>query len=134
MNDFITVSINFYFKGEKITSKMSFDLEPLLHSKGELPDFYPLLAKNIKLDFYSYEYEMMQVEQVVFSSENKLIKDFICDGHFDFNEFKKSWLANKVMIKLQEIALEYCGVENLELESQLKVALLNAYKLGLNQV
>ena len=68
MSNHITASVEFYFKGEKFTAAIELDLDQHMQNAGKLPALYPLLAKAINLDPYSYEYEMMQAEVIFFNN------------------------------------------------------------------
>ena len=67
MSNFITASVEFYFKGEKHGASIELDMDQHMHASGELPDLYPILAKAMDLGAYSYEYEMMLAETIMFS-------------------------------------------------------------------
>jgi hypothetical protein len=45
-----------------------------MQTTGKVPDLFPLLAKVSKIGFYSYEYEMMQAEEIIFSDAQGLVK------------------------------------------------------------
>ena len=62
MSNYITASVEFYFKGEKHGASIELDMDQHMHASGELPDLYPLLAKAMNIGAYSYEYEMMLAE------------------------------------------------------------------------
>ncbi len=130
MSNHITASIEFYFKGEKITSSIELDLNPHMEATGELPELYPLLAQAINLDFYSYEYEMMQAEAIVYSNGKGLVADHTNDGSLDFESFKSEWTEAQILNKLQNIAKNTLSINDLQQHTEIKNALLEAYKLG----
>jgi hypothetical protein len=130
MSNHITASVEFYFKGEKLTSSIELALDPHMEATGELPELYPLLAQAINLGFYSYEYEMMQAEAIVYSNGKGLVAEHINEGCLDLETFRKIWLENSVIEKLQTIAQQHLPTEDLQQNSGLKNALLDAYRLG----
>jgi len=132
MSNHITASIEFYFKGEKITSSIELDIDPHMHATGQLPDLYPLLAQAINLGFYSYEYEMMQAEAILYNNAKGLIAEHVKDGLFDFNSFEAAWIEIQTLDKLQKIAQDALSIDDLQQHPKIKNALLNAYKLGKN--
>ncbi len=132
MSNHITASVEFYFKGEKITSSIELDIDPHMHATGQLPDLYPLLAQAINLGFYSYEYEMMQAEAILYNNAKGLIAEHVEDGLFDFDSFEAAWVEVQTLDKLQKIAQDALSIDDLQQHPKIKNALLNAYKLGKN--
>ena len=130
MSNHITASVEFYFKGEKITSSIELDVDAHMHATGELPDLYPLLARTINLGLYSYEYEMMQAEKISYDNAKGLIAEHIHEGLLDTEAFCKSWAENAVIEKLQAIAKKNLSIEDLHQHPDLRGALLEAYQLG----
>jgi hypothetical protein len=130
MNNYITASIEFYFKGEKIVSSIELDIDSHMHATGQLPDLYPLLAKAINIGFYSYEYEVMQTEVVLYNNAKGLIAEHVNDGSLDFESFKAEWTEFQIFNKLQNIAQNTLSIDNLQQHTEIKTALLEAYKLG----
>jgi len=132
MSNHITASVEFYFKGEKITSSIELDIDPHMHATGQLPDLYPLLAQAINLGFYSYEYEMMQAEAILYNNAKGLIAEHVEDGLFDFDSFEAAWVEIQILDKLQAIAQDHLSIDDLQQHPKIKNALLNAYSLGKN--
>lgn len=130
MNNHITASVEFYFKGEKFFASVKLDIEQHMQSTGELPALYPLLSQSINLDLYSYEYEMLQTETIVFSAAKGLIAQYINEGKLDFEAFKSAWAETQMLEKLQQIAQQHLAIEDIEQQPELKNALLQAYQLG----
>jgi len=130
MNNHITVSIEFYFKGKKISSSIELDVDTHMQASGRLPDLYPLLARAINLDLYSYEYEMMQAETVVFKQAKGLIANHVDEGVLDIPAFESAWSENTVIEKLQSIAQQKLSIDDLEQHPEIKSALLEAFRLG----
>lgn len=132
MKNILTATINFSFKGKNHSPSITFELDPHLDSTGCLPDFCPLIANANNIGIYSYEYEMMQAQEIVFSNAQGLVAKFINNGVLDFTAFKSVFEQQKVLNQLQGIAKEQMQVENLEQQPDLKEALLQAYRLGKN--
>ena len=130
MSNHITASVEFYFKGENITSSIELDVDTHMHATGQLPDLYPLLARAIDLGLYSYEYEMMQAEEISYDNAKGLIAEHVSGGSLDINAFKTAWSDNLVIEKLQTIAQQNLSIEDLQQNPELKNALLEAYRLG----
>jgi len=130
MNNYITASVEFYFKGEKFNASIELDLDQHMEQGGVLPPLYPLLAQSLNIGLYSYEYEMMQAETIVYNNTKGLCVEFCNDGCFDFESFTAAWLENSVLQKLSKIAKKYLSIDDLNEHGDLKSALLEAYKQG----
>lgn len=130
MQNRINAAVEFYFKGKKHAASVELDLEQQIQSHGTLPDLYPLLAKAINLDLYSYEYEMMQAEPLHFSQATGLCADYCHDGHFDIETFLLARKEKILTEKLEDIARKHLSVNNLQEHPELKKALLEAYESG----
>ena len=134
MSNYITASVEFFFKGSKIAASIELSLDQHMQTTGKIPDFFPLLAKANNLDVYSYEYEMMQAEDITFSNAQGLVTDFVNDGKLDIEAFTIAWLENRLLEDLQRIARQHLSVHDLQNQPDLKQALLEAYSLGTNSI
>lgn len=130
MKNTITASIHFSFKGEKYSPAITIELDEYLQSSDKIPNLYPLIAKENDFDLYSYEYEMMQAQEIVFSNAQGFVADFIHNGLLDFEAFQAAFFENKVLNQLQNIAKEKMQIGDLQQHPDLKQALLKAYHLG----
>ena len=130
MKNHITASVEFYFKGEKFNASIEIDLDLHMNNTGALPNLYPLFAQTLNLDPYSYEFEMMQAETIIFSNAQGLAIEHLNDWNLNFESFKKSWHEHAVFEKLQDIAQRNLAVDNLQNNSNLKNALFEAFQLG----
>ena len=132
MSNHITASVEFYYKGEKLAATIELDLDQHMLAAGQLPNLYPLLAKALNLDLYSYEYEMMQAEDIVFNNAKGLAVEHLSEGLFDFESFDAAWTENTLLEKLQEIAQRHLSIDDLQQQPDLKKALLEACQLGID--
>ena len=132
MKNTVTASIHFSFKGENHSPSITVELDRYIETTGTLPNLYQLIARENDFDLYSYEYEMMQAQDIVFSNPQGLVTDFINNGVLDFTAFKSVFKQQKVLHQLQDIAKEQMQIENLEQQPDLKEALIQAYSLGRN--
>ena len=130
MNNHITASVEFYFKGEKISASIKLDLDHHMQTTGQLPALYSSLAREINLDLYSYEYETMQAETILFSNATGLAAEHLNERLFDFDAFKITWSETQLLEKLQTIAQNHLAIEDLEQQPDLKKALIEAFHLG----
>lgn len=130
MKNSITISVEFYFKGEKLSPSMVIDLDAHIEKQQTTESFLPLLARSNNLDLYSYEYEMLQAEEMVFSNAQGLAKAFLNDGYFDFEGFEQAWHEQKITESVAKIAKEHLDVDDLSSQPELETALIEAFKLG----
>lgn len=130
MKNLITATVEFYFKGEKITSSIELDLDRYMQSANRLPALYPLLAEAANLDLYSYEYEMMQAETVRYSNARGMVEQFVVDGILDTTAFEQAWQDYRITETLQQIAGHYLDIEDINQHPDLKQTLLAAYRAG----
>ena len=130
MSNHITASVEFYFKGERHSASIELDMDLHMHASGELPDLFPVLAQAMNIGAYSYEYEMMLAETIMFSDAKGLIADFVNEGNLDLAAFNHVWSESIVIEKLQDIAKEHLSIDDINQQVDLKNALLEAYQLG----
>ena len=130
MKNNILVSIDFYFKGKKHSPSLTLDLDAYMATRGGEDALYHLLANGNDIDLYSYEYEMMLAEKLVFSQATGLAADFLEDGGFDFAGFSQALDDESAVKMLSKIASDHLSVSDLSAQPALNAALLEAYRLG----
>jgi len=130
MKNSLVASVEFYFKGEKYTPSARLDLDRMMETSGGLPSLYTLIARENGIDLYSYQYEVMQVEEIRYSEVEGFVADFIHNGVLDVQGFVDKWQAEKVVADLTAIARRCMGVEDLAQQPELANALQEAYRLG----
>ena len=132
MKSTITASIHFSFKGENHSPSITVELDQYLEGGGggSLPDLCPLIAKFNNHDLYSYEFEMMQAAEIVYSDAKGLVADFLNDGVLNIKEFELAWNENNALNKLLTIAEAHMNITDFSQHAELKKALFEAYMLG----
>lgn len=130
MKNSLVASVEFYFKGEKYTPSARIDLDRMMETSGGLPSLYALIARENGIDPYSYQYEVMQVEEIRYSEVEGFVADYIHDGVLDEPGFVDRWQEEKVLDDLGAIARSCLGVEELSQQPGLERALREAYRLG----
>lgn len=130
MTNSIVVSSEFSFKGITLSPSMVIDLDAFIRTKKTIASLFHLLATKNNIDHYSYEYEMLQVEDLTFSDAQGLAKAFLNDGYFDFEGFETAWREQRIAESVANIAKEHLDVDDLSSQVELKTALVEAYKLG----
>jgi len=131
MNNRVTVSIEYSFKGETKTLRSEMDIDPLMEEHGELPALNDLIARHHGFDPYSYEYDVILSEEVIFEEASGPIAGFIENGMLDVDGFNDYWDNNHVDYKLQEIASRHLGISSLNDNPALKAALQEAWDHGM---
>ena len=130
MSNTITASVEFYFKGDKISASIDLDLDQYMQTTGKVPDLFPLLAKVSKIDFYSYEYEMMQTEDIIFSDAQGLLKEYVVNTMLDTAGFESAWENYRALELIQSIAKRNMGINDLQDHPELRKTLLDVYESG----
>ncbi len=130
MKNSVTATMHFSFKGKKHAPSIMLALDKYLASSGQLPNLYPLIANQNNFDLYSYEYEMMQAAEIVFSDAKGLVKSFITNGQLDFDAFQAAWQEGRIESELLDIAKIHMDINDFTSHSPLKKALQTAYRLG----
>lgn len=130
MKNIVTASIHFSFKGERLMPSITLELDDFLRSNKSLTNLCHLIASANKIDHYSYEYEMMQAEVIIFSDAQGLVTDFITDGVLDSPAFLTAWSEQQLLVQLQDIAKRHLAVDNLHEQPSLVAALKEAFHHG----
>ncbi len=130
MKNIITASIAFSFKGQNLNPSITIELDSYLANGCNFPNVCQLIAKHNNFDLYSYEYEMMQAQEITYSNAQGLISEFISDGVLDMSAFETAWNENNALKKLLIIAEQHMNITDLNQHRELKKALLEAYALG----
>lgn len=130
MKSSIVASVEFYFKGERYAPSLQIDLDKLMHNQGSLEQLHHAIAIANGIGIYSYEYEMMQAEEIHFDQPEGLARDYFQDGIFDSTGFATRWHEEQVVEKVRPIAEQCVGVTDLDSKPKLKAALIAAYLAG----
>lgn len=130
MKSIVTISIHFYYKGEKHSPSLTVELDEHMQTITDHSSFYPLLAKAHNYDLYSYEYEMMQAEPLTYSDAQGLVAEHIKNGELDLQAFKNAWQEKNILSQLQVVASNILQIDDLSKSPELEKALLEAYNLG----
>ncbi len=130
MNSKLTATIRFCFKGQTHEPSIEINLAEYMKHSDNYPDICMMIARANNFDMYSYEYEMMQAENITYSDASGLVANYITDGALDFGAFEQAWQKKYRLMKLSEIAKKLLSIDELEQHPEIKQALLEAYKLG----
>lgn len=130
MKNSVCVEIRFSFKGESFAPSARIDLDQYLQKGQPVPDFFQLVARVNHIDPYSYQYEVMEVGQYVFSAASGLAVDFCQPQHFDVAGFTAAWQKQQELKIVAEIARKQLQIDDLSQHEDIRRALLQAYRQG----
>ena len=130
MKNSIVASVVFYFKGERLAPSMVIDLDELMARNGGMNNLHHSIALANSIDAYSYEYEMMMADDILFEQPEGLAAEFLHDGQFDIERFRTRWQEQQVLEAVRPIAERCVGVSDLDGKPKLKAALIEAYLAG----
>jgi len=126
----IDVRSEFSFKGEEYSLIATLDLDWMIERRLDPETLHQWLAEAHGIDTYSYLFEVMEVDPVVFANPRGLAVQFHDADSFDFEGYAKSHRLGNIVSTLQTIASREMGIEDLAQYPQLQQALLQAYQLG----
>ncbi|NOZ36728.1 MAG: hypothetical protein GXP11_01420 [Gammaproteobacteria bacterium] len=129
MNNRIRISIEFWFRGERINPMLELNLDELMRQHGRLPEFHPLLAKANQIGNYSYEYEMLEAETLTATALSGWVSENIVDQMLDTKGFEQRWHQKQRQQQMLEIAHQH----QLPQDQNTFDALEAAFQLGQNK-
>jgi len=133
MPNSIDARVEFSFKGETYALSSTLDLDHTLAHQLASPSLYRALAVAHGIDTYSYQFEVMQEEEILFENPQGDAVDYWHDGQFDFEDYLRDHKPDAAIAPLQAIAAREMGIDDLDQHPQLKNALLRAYQLGVEK-
>lgn len=126
----VRASIHFDFRGQRFEPSITIDLHTMMLKKQPLNYIYVLLGVSIGLDAYRHEYDVMVMQEIVYSEATGLSCDFVTDGSFDFEGFSKAWHQMRILSEIESIAEQHLNTPDLTQHDDLRNALVEAYKTG----
>ena len=127
----VRVTIIFSFKGNNFNPSSVIDFDRHLENENTFPEFFQIVARDNNIDRYSYEFEVMEMGRYQFSEATGLAEKFCSTENFDIEGFQRAWESQSLEKKLSTIAQQQLSIDDLDLQPNLKQALLQAYSLGL---
>jgi hypothetical protein len=131
MKNSVRATLEFSFKGETHTLVSVLDIDQLAQRYQQIPPLHRLFADQYQIDTYSYQFEILEQEEIIFDQAIGAAIPFLNDGVFDFVAYFQHAKTLTPDAALQAIAKRELGVVDLSAHPQLKTALLQAYQLGL---
>ena len=132
MKNSIKVTIPFSFKGINYEPSCIIDLDTFILGDQSIESIYHIVASQNNIGNYSYEHEVLESSDLVFSEPTGIAHEFLHNGNFDLDGFKLRQNEEGIFEKLQAIAAEVLNIDNLEDTDNklIKKALLKAYHTG----
>ena len=130
MKNTVNASVEFHYRGELYSSSVTIDLDSLMESQTTLTSFHHVLAKEANIDSYSYQYEMLLAEEVIFKDAQGIAAQHVHNGQLDVAGFELAWRENNRQEKLQSIAKNLLEIDDLEQHPALNTALQEAFNAG----
>lgn len=130
MKNIVTASVEFYFKGVKFSPSLTIELDPYMQSSGRIPVLYPFIATENNIDHYSYEYEMMQAENIKFNQAEGLVADYVVNGVLDIEAFELAWNEQQILTTIQQIVERHGLTYAVQQHPDFEKTLIEAYKSG----
>jgi hypothetical protein len=125
----IRARLTFSFRGEDIALESIIDLDRC--DDEATPNFHQWLARAGNIDPYSYQYEVLESEEIAFDQPTGLAVACCADGCFDWMAFVALRLEARDLEVVRAVARETLGIDDLDAQGKLKAALLAAYRAGL---
>jgi len=124
----VDVALEFYFKGEKFTPQATIDLDAYFQSGKDMVYIYDALAKSIGLNEHRHEYDVMVMQDIVFSNPQGIAQDYVFDGQVDWQGLKQAWQTQTEKDDILALAKSHFTDEELENNPKVLEALVQAYK------
>lgn len=126
----VRARLTFSFKGEDIALESIIDLDRC--DDETEPNFHHRLARAGNIDPYSYQYEVLESEEIAFDQPTGLAVSCCSDGCFDWPTFAALRKEERDLEVVRSVARQTLGIDELDTDARLKAALLAAYRAGLD--
>lgn len=124
-------NLSFCYQGKTFELSIQLDWDKLLKQYDSFPPLYSFFAKEHNYDFYSYQYEVMQEEEIEFSEiQGDWLLRYINENSLDIVQIASNWAELRVGVLLQPIAEQILGINDLTQEPKIKQALTEAFLIG----
>lgn len=125
----VRARLSFSFKGEDIALESIIDLDRC--DDEAAPNFHHWLARAGDIDPYSYQYEVLESEEIAFDQPTGLAVACCAAGCFDWPTFVLLRKEERDLEVVRAVALRTLGISDIDADAKLKAALLAAYRAGL---
>jgi hypothetical protein len=128
----LNAQIDTSFKGDNLSLKGTLDLNKLRYDPEEPIQVHHHVATQNHIDQYSYLYEMLEMEPVLYTSDDPIIQQCITpDGeHFDWECYEQKRRQHLAVQATKSLLNEYFSEQEQKENPNLEAALREAYLLG----
>ena len=120
--DTVLVSVEFYFKGDKYSPSMEINLDEFFEVSRNLDAVYSQLASKNAIGAYSYEYEVMEANSLLFSEAQGLAAGYVADGELDVEGYLLARAEAKMNRVITELAESQLSSPELAANTEVKTA------------
>jgi len=124
----VEAGVEFSFKGQYYVLSAIIELDQCMRAAEPLVEIYRQLAAENGIGIHSHEFDMMIMEPLTFRHATGLAADYLHDGKFDIEDFRRAWLEQQVIETLRPIARQYLNIDDLDQHPRIKAALIAAYQ------
>lgn len=126
----VRVRATLSFRGETYELDSVIDVDGYSGEPGEAPNFHQLLARAAGIDPHSYLYEVLEAHEIAFLDATGIAARSCRDGRFDWAQFEQDQREERDWQRVRAIAQPMLDARDLDAETDLKAALLAAYRAG----
>ena len=124
----IDAELEFDFKGERFSPHVTIDLDAYFQADRDIVYIYDMLATSIGIDEHRHEYDVMVMQDVVFSHPQGYAQGFVHDGQVDWQGLKQAWQVELEQEEVLALAKSHFTEQELADNPKLLQALTQAYK------
>ncbi len=124
----IDAELEFDFKGERFSPRVTIDLDAYFQAGRDIVYIYDMLATSIGIDEHRHEYDVMVMQDVVFSHPQGYAQGFVHDGQVDWQGLKQAWQSKHEQDDILTLAKSHFSEQEIADHPKLLQALTQAYK------
>lgn len=122
----LTASVCFDFQGKSYNIDSEIQIDAIINHQDFYNSIYLALAKIGEIGLYTYEFEIMMDQDIIFSNASGCVVGCIENGKLNLNLLRKNHQLIKINPQIEKLIDEY------KKNNDLKQALIQAYMLGIN--
>ena len=124
----VTASISFDYKGQNFLLKNQINIDNIISHDDFFNSVYVFIAQENNIDLYSYQFEIMIDQNIVFSNEKGCATGCVINGDLDINMLRDKYQISEYLSKIDSIIRKNIPQE--KRSKEVKKAMIEAYLLG----
>jgi len=124
----LLASLSFDYQGRRCDLQSLVNIAEVISHQDFFQSVYLQLAQDNGIDVYSYQFEIMMDQNIVFSQARGCAQECLREGELNINKLRRNFEQASSEQIIQSIAEKYFRSE--ELSDHLKRALVEAFQLG----